>query len=236
MDETALNAIVEDLYALYDGSQSIEVAVESQRAAILAHGWYTRVRRNGRALQVLTQAGFEHEGAPLRRSMIEHALGLHWLADATEDAVDALLGRNKETWMRIAGSMTDGWSVTPEDLNPVLSVEVPKSSESHFLAFKHLCDRYEEPDLYLSWLLETGPSHMTYASAAAYFEGDGTAAGTTLRWMADGHPPATAGVVASLLLVASAGFNRILKGQPWTGRLDEQHERMAGAINGGGKG
>jgi hypothetical protein len=235
MDESALNAIIENLYALYDGSESIEVAADSQRVAVLAHGWYTHVRRNGRALQVLTNAGFEHEGAPLRRSMIEHALGLHWLADAAEDAVDALLTGHRETWKKIAGSMTDGWPVTPEDLNPVLSIVIPKSSESTYLAFKHLCGRYDEPDLYVAWLLETGHSHASYASAAAYVEGDGTAAGTKLLEKAANPPQATAGVVANLLFIASVGFNKTLTGQPWAGRLGEVHARRGIAIAGAGR-
>lgn len=233
MDEAALNVIIEDLYALYDGNASIEVAAESQRAAILSHGWYMRVRRNGRALQVLTAAGFEHEGAPLRRSMIEHALGLHWLADAAEDAVDALLTGHRETWKKIAGSMTDGWPVTPEDLNPVLSIEIPKSSESTNLAFKHLCERYDEPNLYVAWLLETGHSHASYASATAYVDGDGTAAGTKLLWKAANHPQTTAGVVANLLYVASVGFNKILTGQPYAAPLEGICSRMGVAIHGG---
>ncbi|HEY5182705.1 MAG TPA: hypothetical protein VIJ07_23540 [Dermatophilaceae bacterium] len=57
MDEAALEVVIEDLYALYDGSPSIEVAADFQRAAVFGHGWYTRVRRNGRALQILTNAG-----------------------------------------------------------------------------------------------------------------------------------------------------------------------------------
>lgn len=43
MDEVALYAVVEDLYALYDGGPSIQLAAESQRAAILAQGWQTRI-------------------------------------------------------------------------------------------------------------------------------------------------------------------------------------------------
>jgi len=97
--------------------------------------------------------------------MIEHALGLQWLADAAEDAVDALLTGHRETWRKVAGSMTDGWVVTAEDLNPVV-----------------------------------------------------------------------AGVVANLLFVASVGFNKILTGQLWTGRLGEIHARMDVAINGSRQG
>ena len=234
MDELALNAVIEDLYALYDGSQGIEVAVEAERAGPIAHGWYTCVRRTGRALQVLAMAGFEHEGAPLRRSMIEHALGLHWLAEANDSAVDALRGGNQDTWKKIAGSMTGEWVVTPEDLNPVVTAEIPKSSESTYLAFKHLCDRYDEPDLYVAWLLATAHCHVTFASAMAYVEADGTAARPRLLTEAT-HLQATAGILATLLLLASVGFNKILTGQPWTQRLDELHERMGGAINGGGQ-
>ena len=58
MDDIALNAIIDDLYALYDRSENMHVAVEAEKAAPIAHGWYTRVRRTGRALQVLTANGF----------------------------------------------------------------------------------------------------------------------------------------------------------------------------------
>jgi hypothetical protein len=235
MDELALNAIIEKLYALYDGSQSIDVNVNAAKVVPIAHGWYTRVRRTGRALQVLTAAGFEHEGAPLRRSMIEHALGLHWLAEAKDGAVDALRGGNQNTWMKIADSMTDGWVVTPEDLSSVVNAEVPPSSESTYLHFAHLCRRYEESDLFVAWLLETGHSHTSYASAIAYVDFDETATQPHLLTEARHDLQTTSGVVANLLLVASIGFNKVLNGQPWTERLDELHERMGGAINGGGQ-
>jgi hypothetical protein len=39
MDEAALEVVIEDLYALYDGSPSIEVAADFQRAAVFGHGW-----------------------------------------------------------------------------------------------------------------------------------------------------------------------------------------------------
>jgi len=233
MDDLALSAIIEDLYALYAGTEKIEVVAESQRAAVLAHGWYTRVRRNGRALQVLTDAGFEHEAAPLRRSMIEHALGLHWLADANEGAVNVVLTKHRATWTKIANSLNDDWAVTPEDLNPILSIEIPNSSESTFGAFKHLCERYDELGLYVPWLLETGHSHASYASAFAYVQGDGTPENTKLLAEASNHPQTTRGVLASLLYVASVGFNKILKGKPWTERLDVIHTQMDGAINAG---
>jgi hypothetical protein len=234
VDDIALNAIIDDLYALYDHSESMQVAVETERAAPIAHGWYTRVRRTGRALQVLTGTGFEHEGAPLRRSMIEHALGLHWLADANVGAVDAIRGKNRDMWKRISGSMSDGWVVTPEDLNPVVNAELPKSSESTYTAFKHLCDRYGEADLYVAWLLETAHSHASYASAIAYIDFDETTAGTNFLTEAHHTLQTSSAVIASLLLVASLGFNKILNGQPWTGRLDEIHARMGPAVNGVG--
>jgi hypothetical protein len=81
--------------------------------------------------------------------------------------VDALPGKNRDTCKRIVGSMSDGWVVTPEDLNPVVNAEVPSSSESTYTAFKDLGDRYGEPDLYLAWPLESAHSHVSDASAIA---------------------------------------------------------------------
>jgi hypothetical protein len=235
VDEPALNAIIKDLYALYDGSQGIDVTVDAAKVAPIAHGWYTRVRRTGRALQVLTAEGFEHEGAPLRRSLIEHALGLHWLADGKDSAVDALHGGNQNTWKKISDSMTDGWVVTPEDLSSVVNAVLPSSSESTYLHFAHLCRRYEEPDLFVAWLLETGHSHTSYASAIAYVDFDERAEQPILLVQARHDLQTTSAVVANLLLVASIGFNKILNGQPWTHLLEELHERMGGAVSAGGQ-
>ena len=50
------------------------------------------------------------------------------------------------------------------------------------------------------------------------------------------HLQTTSAILATLLLLASVGFNKILKGQPWTGRLDELHERMGAGINADGQG
>jgi hypothetical protein len=77
--------------------------------------------------------------------------------------------------------------------------------------------------------------HASYASAAAYVEGDGTAAGTKLLEKAANPPQATAGVVANLLFIASVGFNKTLTGQPWAGRLGEVHARRGIAIAGAGR-
>jgi hypothetical protein len=233
VDNIALNAIIEDLYALYDDGSSIQVVVEAEKVAPIAHGWYTRVRRTGRALQGLTRDGFEHEGAPLRRSMIEHALGLHWLAEAKDDAVDALRGGNQNAWKKIGDSVPSGWMVTPEDLSSVVNAEVPTSSESTHLHFTHVCRRYGNDELYIAWLLATGHSHASYASGIAYVDFDGTATRPELLAEVRHDLQTTPAVVASLLLVASIGFNGLLNGQPWTGRLEELNERMGGPADEG---
>lgn len=50
-----------------------------RRITHIAHGWYMRVDRGTNAVLLLDREGMEEEAAPIRRSIIEHVVGLRWL-------------------------------------------------------------------------------------------------------------------------------------------------------------
>lgn len=128
----------------------------------------TALKGAGRSQQSFyAQGGWVCGSAALRRKSALSVSRL-WRPTAAEQI------RSK----KIQWAMTDGRSVTPEDLNPVLSVEIPKSPQSIYLVFKYLCERYDEPDLCVVWLLEAWHFHASYARAIAYVEGDRTASGS----------------------------------------------------------
>lgn len=215
-----LEEIRDELLALYDELPELEVLAEHARTGILAHGWYTRLRRSARALAVLDDAGFQHESAPIRRSMLEHALALRWLVDVNEAAVDALVVAHQARLRRMRAHMSEGWAVRAEDLDSLLEIDVPNSPEQVRLAFTHLNEKYGSGDFMVAWLLETGTSHPSYSSATAYSSGDGTPENTHLHHAS----PDSAGsdrVVVLLLLVAGQAFNDIVRDHPWTERLQQ---------------
>jgi hypothetical protein len=152
--------------------------------------------------------------------MIEHALALHWLADASDAAVDALLRAHQNRLQRMREPMSAGdWSVPIDVVDSLLDAQVPSSPEDRYLAFKHLCDRYEQPALYVGWLTETGFCHPSYSGAVAYTKGGDSLEGTGLLSQVDRRPADTEPTVAVLLLIASQGFQRLLIGASWADKL-----------------
>src|SRR6266498_929364 len=158
------------LQKLYDAS-SISFSSEIQRTVMLAHGWYVGSGRTATAIMLLETRGLGHEAAPLRRSLIEHAMGLAWLAQATEDAVNSLLrgyqNVNLKKLKEVFEKVSPGQGAV---FNDILDVEVDASSEDQYLAFRRLCERFGVDRIYGEWLRDTALSHATYASAIAYID------------------------------------------------------------------
>ncbi len=80
-------AAIEELGALAD--QPIPI-LGTDRAPLVAVGLYYHLVNQVAALMLLRSSGFDRACAPLRRSLIEHMLYLIWLADAGDQAVDAM--------------------------------------------------------------------------------------------------------------------------------------------------
>ena len=56
-------------------------AVSDAGAVAVIWGWTSRVARTAEAAILLHREGFNVEVAPLVRSMLEHAIALHWVVD-----------------------------------------------------------------------------------------------------------------------------------------------------------
>ncbi len=61
-----------------------------KEVAYLAHGWYLRCHRGIQAILMLDDAGYAEEASPIRRSVIEHALALRWLAAEGDKILDTV--------------------------------------------------------------------------------------------------------------------------------------------------
>lgn len=66
-------------------------------AGDLAEAWLAHVIQTARAALVLHDAGFGLEAAPLRRSVLEHAIWLQWVARHREEAWDVVRAKRRMT-------------------------------------------------------------------------------------------------------------------------------------------
>lgn len=123
----------------------------------------------------LDEAGFNVEAAPLRRSVLEHKIGLAWLVD---DAVTAwrVIGR---------GSMADaikrkesieraGWaSVNLAAFDEVIAdgQDIAAGADNQ-LHFRARCEMVDSPHDWAAYLIETSMSHPSWASARPYLDVD----------------------------------------------------------------
>jgi hypothetical protein len=207
----------------------LAIDVDGATVFTVGYGWYMRVRRTADAGRLLSDAGLDHEAAPLIRSMIEHAVALLWLADARDDAV-TVLRRLHQHWagnVKTALNTTSGWTVDPAMLDVFLAADIPTTSQDRLAAFKHRCEHYGHQNLYVAWLSETQESHPTLLTANAYVAELDVDRGV----LRDAARRNNAVLRATpLLLIATDTMNSILPGEPWTAALGELGEQFTSAF------
>jgi len=129
VDEFA--AMVGALCKFYDELPEVTMDSGVQRTVILAHGWYVSALRTSQAILALETQGLGHEAAPLRRSLIEHSLGLVWLSEATEDAVNSVLRGYKDVNLKkLKASLESHAPELTEELANILDFEIPRSGRA----------------------------------------------------------------------------------------------------------
>jgi hypothetical protein len=146
-----------------------------RRMSHVIHAWFMRCQRGVEAVMLLAESGFTVESAPLRRSVLEHRIGLTWLVDDVANA-STVIGR---------GSMADavkrknsieraGWtSVDLKAFDEVIADGKDlDSSTDNQLHFRERCDRAGSPHDWAAYLIETSMSHPGWESARPYLEVD----------------------------------------------------------------
>jgi hypothetical protein len=128
-----------------------------------------------RALLILETNGFEEEAAPLRRTLIEHVLGLKWIAVEGNAVVDTVArGHARDAAKRLDALSTANWaSINLADLQETIDeigAEGRSSSSDHLLHFLQRLQRYGDIHTLPGYLAETALTHPTYQSAVKYFD------------------------------------------------------------------
>jgi hypothetical protein len=195
----------------------------SQDATTLARGWIENVRASARGAALLHRKGLTAAAAPIRRSMLEHAMALAYLADDPEGAARAHLRKSKETLEKklLPGLVAEDWSareaaaVALEALTVADAANERKGTvQTNKLAFAHALKAYRDGDnLAVVYAHESNLSHPSFTSANATQHGDDER------------------MVLVLLIAAYESFSGLLAQDAWRAQIDELVEQFAAAIN-----
>jgi hypothetical protein len=157
--------------------EETRAAVSDAGAVAVIWGWTARVVRMAEAALLLHGEGFNVEVAPLVRSMLEHAIALHWVVDKRGRAYQTLAREKADGWARFHAAQERGWTLEGEAaelLKQAVQIETDEDtfSENYLLKTLHRAQAYDLGALYQAWLVETWSTHATLHSAEAYFDVD----------------------------------------------------------------
>lgn len=225
----AIDEIINDTLALYNDPSTVTHREDLGGAAFVAHGWYSATRDWAKGAVLMERAGLTRSASPLRRSMIEHALALFWLADAHEDVLASLRMAEQNHLTRLNEAMAGGaWSAPSGLIEGLLDPSATGSPENTNLPVKHLAERLGQQNVFVAWLHETATCHASLTSASRYVA---TWPGAETRGLASGEPLESGeDQVALLLLLATDGFNIFLVDAPWTDQLIDLERRFKEAL------
>ena len=227
-----MDDIINNTLAFYEDPATVKHREDLGGAAFVAHGWYSATRDWARGALLMEGAGLSRSAAPLRRSMIEHALALSWLTDAHEYVLASLRMAEQEHLRKLDEAMAGGgWSVPPGLIDSLLDPPATGSREDANLHIKHLTQRLAQPNVLVAWLHETATCHATLSSASRYVS---TWPGEETKGLAVGDAAQSGkDQIALLLLLASDGFNNFLVGAPWTDQLADLERQFAEEVRSG---
>ena len=225
-------AILPKLMEMYPASWSMRLRDEHRQIGHVAHGWYMRVHRGIEAMLLLDEDGFGAEAAPLRRSIIEHVVGLQWLAKEGDVVRDALIsGAAHDAERRKESLKAAGWTfVDWEAFDTVIADREGRDrSRNHELHFRQRCEKAGDQHDLAAWMTETAHSHPCWQSAATYLDYDAETHGITLRGIGRSDVDATSFAVIHLFQALTA-LNAIVRGKPYNKRLASLGHAIKAAV------
>jgi hypothetical protein len=192
-----------------------------------AHGWFMRVNRSASGVLLMEQFDLDEEAAPLRRSIIEHVVGLKWLAIEGNAAYTYVKRAHAKDTKRSKAALLDaGWTTPDYAVFDEVIEDIAKTdnfkSDDDLLHFAHRCRKYDAADCLAAWMRETPRCHATWESAAPYVNVEDRKAFL--------HPKPTGrnsvAFVAMHLLIAFAALHDMTENSPWESMLISLNQRI----------
>lgn len=238
LDKELCKAVLAEMVAAFQAAPppSTVALEEVTRAGLAAaearavmFGWTNRVLRTAQSVLLLQCDGFAAEAAPLVRSMLEHAMALHWLLDQPGDAFQALVRARQHEVRKLRETQQMGWQMSDDIqtlMGELLAIETDGSrSADHLLATKHHAQCYDLGALYQAWLVETWSSHASLSSANDYFESQGDSDFVLLLTPREPLINLPAICVAAALTALDA-YDRVLANAPLSDNLADWGQRV----------
>jgi hypothetical protein len=180
-----------------------------------------RCHRGAEAILLLDEAGFANEGAPIRRSIIEHVVALKWLAVegnkvadtiARGHAFDTERRKNALDAARWTSVNLDGFANIIKEIDP----DNRESSNDYLLNFARRCAEFGDVHTMPGYLAECGQTHPGYESAMSYVNVPAGTIRPTPREQIWQVPFCTTHVLEALMAV-----REVFDPRPWERELDE---------------
>lgn len=191
-------------------------------AGDLAQAWLVHVAETAQAALLLNGRGLEQAAAPLRRSVMEHALWMHWLSRNQDIAMDTVRAKRRRAVALNEEALRE-WA----DWSPAAVDEVMKIEERHVPSVKELiadlvdaerAERPEEPTTNQGWYAaywsDSESSHPSLSTAAQHPE-----AGVPHDEM-----------LGSTVLLALSAYSQLLPGDPWSNRIEQFAEELVESV------
>lgn len=249
-----LRAVIEEMIAAWDGAptpgpRAMESSDRADSAEVGADvviwAWTNRVVRTARAALLLHDDGFGIEASPLRRTLLEHAVAIHWLADKRGPAYQALVRARSLSMQKFNSAQAAGWELTEDQqrlLEDAIAIGTDDEtrSEDTFVHAKQRAEAYGFGAIHQGWLIETWTSHPSLMSALPYYEHLDESADTELYPFPKPMARETLLIVGVALHIALTGYERLVPDAfsellpTWKSRLDAAAMAMARRVSDAG--
>jgi hypothetical protein len=198
---------------------SVQVKPGHDRSFRAAYGWWAFITRSSQAVLTLRRSGLEHEGSPIVRSIVQHALVLQWLVEVGDAAIDAVNEYGDDNTRLLLQTMQQAnWPPIPGfNITAQPRPRVPNPLVSKIKNFEELCVLYNARRLYVTFRLLSTYVHPTSIGAMTYVDQPSG----TLADRATG--PTGPNVVQTAMCLIQSGrvINQLLQGDPLRSALTE---------------
>ncbi len=171
-DESVAARVIDELARTIREAEDFAAEAEHVQLAAIALGWMIRASRTAQGVVVLHRHELGHESAPMARSVMEHAMKLHWLVQRPDSAIETITFDHRRYQSLLKQSMEKGgWDLEGIDDELPSHEDLTKPGGwSEFRNFENVLDAIERDEFYAAYRLESSFSHATYLSGAAYWD------------------------------------------------------------------
>jgi hypothetical protein len=201
---------------------SLRVFEDSEHLLESVFGWWAWINRSSQLVLLAHDAGRGHEAAPNVRSILEHALVLHWVVEVGDEAMAAVAALGDDNRRKLfADVRRAGWSIPPDIAPPPRTTHPQTGMVKNFA---DLCIAYDARTLYVPYRMLSAHVHPTPKGAEAYLEPGSLVNHASRPLQGD------LTITANTLIMAARAINPLLADHPLTEAIRRAEEEFGTAV------